>query len=77
MLHDVEFFQSRLSKIDGFGDAAEFLKGIIKAKQVKSAAPAIKAEAGDEEEEEEEEEEDSSESDTADAKGEPDKTGPE
>lgn len=39
MLHDVEFFQSRLGKIDGFGDAGEYLTTIIKSKEIKSAAP--------------------------------------
>jgi vacuolar protein sorting-associated protein 54 len=39
MLHDIEFFQARLSKIDGFGNAGEYLMKIIKSKEVKKAAP--------------------------------------
>ncbi|KAK4670410.1 uncharacterized protein QC763_211470 [Podospora pseudopauciseta] len=34
MLRDVEFFQSRLGRIDGFGDAGEFLLGVINSKTV-------------------------------------------
>ena len=45
MLHDIEFFQSRLSKIDGFEDTGEYLLGIIRSREVKSApaAPATAA----------------------------------
>jgi vacuolar protein sorting-associated protein 54 len=39
MLRDVEYFQSRLGKIDGFEDAAEYLTNIIKSKEIKSPPP--------------------------------------
>lgn len=39
MLHDVEFFKTKLQHIDGFGSTGDYLLDIIKAKQVKSAAP--------------------------------------
>ncbi|CAM1508252.1 Fc.00g051000.m01.CDS01 [Cosmosporella sp. VM-42] len=35
MLNDVEFLAMRLGKLDGFGDTAEYLEKIIKAKEVK------------------------------------------
>ena len=34
MLRDVEYFTTRLSRIDGFGDAGEYLATIIKTKQI-------------------------------------------
>ncbi|EFY97037.2 Vps54-like protein [Metarhizium robertsii ARSEF 23] len=40
MLHDIEFFESNLGKLDGFGDTVEYLTTIIKAKQVKTGRPA-------------------------------------
>jgi vacuolar protein sorting-associated protein 54 len=40
MLRDVEFFQSRLGKIDGFEDAGEYLVNIIKNKRVLALPPA-------------------------------------
>ncbi|KAK4179494.1 putative vacuolar protein sorting-associated protein 54 [Triangularia setosa] len=40
MLRDVEFFQSRLGKIDGFEDAGEYLFQIINSKTVAEAVPA-------------------------------------
>lgn len=39
MLRDVEFFKTKLQHIDGFGSTGDYLLDIIKAKQVKSAAP--------------------------------------
>lgn len=39
MLRDLEFFKTKLQHIDGFGDTAENLVEIIKAKQVKSISP--------------------------------------
>ncbi|KAK0626622.1 Vps54-like protein-domain-containing protein [Immersiella caudata] len=39
MLRDVEFFQTRLSRIDAFDDAAERLFKIIRSREVKSSAP--------------------------------------
>ncbi|PNY26909.1 Vacuolar protein sorting-associated protein 54 [Tolypocladium capitatum] len=39
MLRDVEFFSAKLGKLDGFGDAGDFLAGIVKAKEVKPEAP--------------------------------------
>lgn len=45
MLRDIEYFESRLGKIDGFEDASEYLTDIVKSKEVKSAAtPADKPE---------------------------------
>lgn len=43
MLRDVEYFQSRLSKMDGFEDAGEHLTNIIKSRGVKppTAPPAL------------------------------------
>lgn len=40
MLRDVEFFESRLGKIDGFEDAGEHLTNIIKSKEVKEVKTA-------------------------------------
>ena len=40
MLRDVASFQSRLSKIDGFGDTGDYLKTIIESKAVRTTAPA-------------------------------------
>ena len=39
MLQDVEFFSSRLGKIDGFGDAGDFLTNIANSKEVKPKTP--------------------------------------
>jgi vacuolar protein sorting-associated protein 54 len=39
MLRDVEFFQSRLGKIDGFEDAGDYLVKVIKNKQVIAPPP--------------------------------------
>ncbi|GAB1314385.1 Vacuolar protein sorting-associated protein 54 [Madurella fahalii] len=40
MLGDVEYFQSRLGKIDGFEDAGDYLIKIIKSKEVTAPEPA-------------------------------------
>ncbi|KND93992.1 Vacuolar protein sorting-associated protein 54 [Tolypocladium ophioglossoides CBS 100239] len=40
MVRDVECFSAKLGKLDGFGDAGDFLAGIVKAKEVKVEAPA-------------------------------------
>lgn len=40
MLCDIEFFESKLGKLDGCGDTAEYLTTIIKSKQVKTGRPA-------------------------------------
>ncbi|KAK0727923.1 Vps54-like protein-domain-containing protein [Lasiosphaeria miniovina] len=40
MLRDVEFFQSRLGKIDGFEDAGDYLLKIIKSKDIRKPSPA-------------------------------------
>ncbi len=47
MIRDVEHFQSRLGKIDGFGDAGEHLMAIVKSKEVekKAASPPPAAES--------------------------------
>ena len=34
MLRDVDLFVSKLGKVDGFGDAGEYLTDIVKAKEV-------------------------------------------
>lgn len=39
MLRDVEYFRSRLGKIDGFEDAGEYLVSIIRKKVVMAPAP--------------------------------------
>lgn len=38
MLRDVEYFQSRLSKMDGFEDAGDHLANIVKSREVKPPA---------------------------------------
>lgn len=51
MLRDIEYFQTKLQHIDGFGETGNYLRDIIKAKQVKSASPPTssetKSEAGE------------------------------
>ncbi len=39
MLRDVEFFQSRLGKIDGFEDAGDYLVKIIKSNKILAPEP--------------------------------------
>jgi vacuolar protein sorting-associated protein 54 len=39
MLRDMQLFKAKLEHIDGFGDTGDYLTGIIKSKQVKSASP--------------------------------------
>ena len=39
MLNDVEFLATRLGKLDGFRDTAEYLEKIIKAKDVRNEEP--------------------------------------
>jgi vacuolar protein sorting-associated protein 54 len=39
MLRDVEFFQSRLGKFDGFEDAGDHLMNIIKSKKITAPEP--------------------------------------
>ena len=41
MLRDVELFQAKLAKLDGFGDAGEFLANIVKSKEMKSVEPVV------------------------------------
>ncbi|KAM0251961.1 hypothetical protein ACHAP5_001286 [Fusarium lateritium] len=41
MNNDVEFLTTKLGKLDGFGDTAEYLQKIIKSKQVKTVEPVI------------------------------------
>lgn len=43
MLRDVELFQSRLGKIDGFEDAGDFLVKTIKSKKVVAPEPVPEA----------------------------------
>lgn len=40
MLRDVEYFQTKLQHINGFGETGNYLRDIVKSKQVKSASPA-------------------------------------
>ncbi|KAK9444942.1 vacuolar sorting protein [Metarhizium brunneum] len=40
MLHDIKFFESKLGKLDGSGDTAEYLTTIIKSMQVTTGRPA-------------------------------------
>ena len=50
MLRDIEYFEAKLSKMDGFGDTADHLKSLVKAKEIKSmtvAAPVVTSEAED------------------------------
>ncbi|KAG9255426.1 Vps54-like protein-domain-containing protein [Emericellopsis atlantica] len=39
MIRDVEFFTTKLGKVDGFGDAGENLLSVAKTKEVKAAEP--------------------------------------
>lgn len=39
MMKDVDYFETRLGKLDGFEDAAEHLRGLVKSKEVKAPAP--------------------------------------
>lgn len=39
MLNDIDFFATKLGKLDGFGDTGDFLERIIKAKKVEVEAP--------------------------------------
>ncbi|KAG5983977.1 hypothetical protein E4U55_006587 [Claviceps digitariae] len=46
MLRDMEFFSTKLGKIEGFGDAGDFLADIVKSKEVRAKTPEpIKEEA--------------------------------
>ena len=53
MITDVEFFTTKLSKIDGFGDAGDVLTDIAKTKEVKAEEPAAKVSEEEKAEEEE------------------------
>lgn len=44
MLHDVEFFKSRVGEMDGFDDAAEYLIVLIQSKQGTNTEPDEKKE---------------------------------
>lgn len=39
MLRDIGHFEARLGSLDGFEDAGEYLRGIVKAKEVASPPP--------------------------------------
>ena len=41
MLRDVEFFRSRLSKLDGSADIGDYVFNIVNNKAVKEAAPLV------------------------------------
>lgn len=60
MVRDIDYFESRLVKLDGFEDAAEYLRNIAKSKEVKSADPPPAPEPAPADEPEEGEEEKSS-----------------
>lgn len=40
MLTDIEFFTTKLGKLDGFGDAGDYLLRIIKSKNIERPKPA-------------------------------------
>lgn len=40
MLQDVDFFISKLGKVDGFGDTGDYLKTIINSREIVAPAPA-------------------------------------
>ena len=52
MLRDINFFEARLGKIDGFDDTAEYLTNIINSKEVQktTAAPSTEGASAREEE---------------------------
>lgn len=39
MIQDVDVFINKLQKIDGFGDAGEYLTSIVKSKKVEADSP--------------------------------------
>ncbi len=41
MLRDVEFFESRLGKIDGFEDAGDYLRRKIRSKRILAPEPVV------------------------------------
>lgn len=47
MLNDIDFLKAKLGKVDGFGETAEFLAKIIKAKEVKKEAEPAPAATAD------------------------------
>ncbi|KAI9149299.1 Vacuolar protein sorting-associated protein [Paramyrothecium foliicola] len=47
MMRDVEFFTTKLGKIDGFGNAGEYLSGIVNSKKVKVEEPSEPANSQD------------------------------
>lgn len=51
MLRDIEYFQAKLQHIDGFGETGNYLRDIIKSKQVKSASAPLPSETKTDEKE--------------------------
>lgn len=49
MLRDIDHFETRLSNLDGFEDAGEYLREIVKSKEVATPAPPPAAPAAGEE----------------------------
>lgn len=45
MIQDVDVFINKLQKVDGFGDAGDYLTNIVKSKKVEADAPAAPAPA--------------------------------
>ena len=43
MFQDVDVFINKLQKVDGFGDAGEYLTNIVKSKKVEPDAPTAPA----------------------------------
>jgi vacuolar protein sorting-associated protein 54 len=47
MTQDVDFFINKLQKIDGFGDAGDFLTNIVKSKKVEAGSSTTTNGTGD------------------------------
>jgi vacuolar protein sorting-associated protein 54 len=45
MIQDVDVFINKLQKVDGFGDAGEYLTNIVKSKKVEADSPPAPAPA--------------------------------
>lgn len=44
MMRDVEYFQTKLAKFDGFGDAGDVLANIVKTKEIKPIESVVEKE---------------------------------
>ena len=49
MLDDLDLFQTKLAKIQGFGNSGDYLRGIVSSKEVKPPRPSTAAENRSEE----------------------------